>query len=286
VASLITVERLTYSQVQGLLRSLFNLEVSSGEIAKILNKEASLLKVANDCLLQSIQEEPSHHLDESRYDIAGENHYVWSITGGESGNSVYLVGESRGKGNATKLRGDSKGVLISDDYGAYRYLATHHQLCFAHLIRHFRDLASHEGFGDEARQVLLTTYNEIKAIYRATKEACHSPDPKSQIIPLQERLKVVATLKPTDPVPVKRIKTTLLRNIDKYLTCLSFPQIALTNNAAERSLRHLVLKRKISFGVQSKKGARTMSVLFSVLLSLRRKDPLTYYERYLGLRRV
>ncbi|MBI5401108.1 MAG: transposase [Candidatus Yonathbacteria bacterium] len=30
----------------------------------------------------------------------------------------------------------------------------------------------------------------------------------------------------------------------KYLTCLSDSRIPLTNNQAERSLRHLVLKRK------------------------------------------
>lgn len=286
IATLITVERLSYSQVQGLLQSLFNIAVSSGEIAKILESEAFLLKPTNTALLEAIQAEPSHHLDGSRYDVAGETHYVWSMTGGDSGASIYLVGKSRGKGSAETLRGDSRGVLISDDYGAYRKLALHHQLCWAHLIRHFRDLASHLDFNETEIQNIRTTYQEIKAIYQATKTACSGPDPGEHTAVLTKRLTDVAGITETDPAPVKRHKTTLLKNIEKYFTCLSFPTIALTNNTAERSLRHLVIKRKLSFGAQSHKGAETMSILFSVLLSLRRKDPISYFERYGELRRV
>lgn len=286
VATLITVERLSYAQVQGLLVSLFGIQVSSGEITNILTREATLLTPAKDSLLTSIQSESSHHLDESRYDVRGEAHYAWSITGGQSHNSVYLVGQSRGKGSAETLRGDSDGVLVSDDYAAYRYLATHHQLCWAHLIRHFRDLAAHPDFTPTQIHAITTSYQEIKAIYRDTKVACSGLGPGGHHTSLTKRLTVVAEIHPTDPKPVIRHKTTLAKNIAKYFTCLSFPTIGLTNNAAERSLRHVVLKRKVSFGAQSHQGATTMSILFSVLLTLRRQDPTTYYQRYLELRRV
>ena len=155
-------------------------------------------------------------------------------------------------------------ALVSDDYGAYRTLSKDHQLCWAHLIRHFRDVASHPDFGEAEIHTLRTTYQEIKATYHATKEACTGLDPKGALPTLTKRLTNVATSTPLDPAPVTRLKTTLLRNIPKYFTCLLFPTITLTNNAAERSLRHLVLKRKISFGVQSHKGAEMMSTLFSV----------------------
>jgi len=286
IATLSTVERLSYRQVQGLLLSLFNIRVSEGEITKILAREATLLKPTRDTLLQSIQAESSHHLDESRYDVRGEPHYVWSITGGESGASVYQLGMSRGKGNAISLRGDSKGVLVSDDYAAYRYLAEQHQLCWAHLIRHFRDLATHTDFTEAELSSIQALYREIKAIYQATKAACRDPDPLRHQQPLTHRLTTVAEIHTTDPLPLRRQKTTLAKNIGKYFTCLSFPTIDLTNNPAERSLRHLVLKRKVSFGTHSHGGAEAMSTLFSVLLYLKRQNPLTYFLRYLELRGV
>jgi len=286
IATLITVERLSFSQVHDLLMMLFQLSVSDGEITKILNKEAVFLKPAEETLLDSIRSESSHHLDESRYDVAGQTRYGWSIVGGESGDSVYLLGVSRGKGMAEKLRGDSGGVLISDDYGVYRNLAEKHQLCFAHLIRKFRDLTRHEGFTDAERKDIESTYSEIKTLYQRVMLACSLPDPGAQYEELTQRFAAVSSIRHSDPKPVARLKKTLARNVAKYLTCLTAPFIALTNNIAERSLRHIVLKRKNSFGCKSDQGASTLGTLLSVLLSLYRRDPATYLEKYLVLRGV
>ena len=286
VATLITIERLSYEQVRMLFLMLFKLHLSDGEIANILEKEAMHLASAESALLTSIRRESSHHMDESRYDILGETRYGWGIIGGTSGDSVYRLGVSRGKGIAEELRGDSDGVLITDDYGAYRILAQHHQLCFAHLIRKFRDLAQHEGFTDTQKEDVVRIYRTIKDIYRCVVSACSAPDSQQHRAGLEERFATVATIAPTDPRPLVRLKTTLMKNISSYLTCLSFPMIALTNNLAERALRHIVLKRKNSFGCKSDKGARTLSTLLSVLLSLYRRDPMTYVEKYMELRRV
>lgn len=286
VATLITIERLSFDQVRTLLMMLFKLSVSDGEIAKILQREAATLKPAENVLLTSIQNEESHHMDESRYDVRGETRYVWGITGGTSGDSVYRVGVSRGKGVAEKLRGLSAGVLVSDDYGAYRVLATHHQLCFAHLIRKFRDLAQHDGFTDTEQEAVRCTYRGIKDVYHGVVSACSDPDPQTYREMLTTQFTSVATVHDSDPKPVARLKTTLQKNIPYYLTCLSFPSIALTNNLAERALRHVVLKRKNSFGCKSDNGAHVLGTLLSVLLSLYRKDPLTYLEKYGMLRRV
>ena len=286
VSTLITIERLSYEQTRALLLMLFTIHVSDGEIAKILDTEAATLAPVESALLASIRSETSHHMDESRYDVRGETRYAWSISGGPSLDSVYRLGVSRGKGIAEDLRGDSAGVLVSDDYGAYRILAEQHQLCFAHLIRKFRDLAQHEGFSDMQKADVVSTYRQIKYIYRDVVSACALPDPQEHRVSLSAQFAAVATLRADDPKPVTRLKRTLMKNIPYYLTCLSFPSIALTNNLAERSLRHIVLKRKNSFGCKSDKGARTFGTLLSVLLSLYRKDPMVYMEKYMALRRV
>jgi hypothetical protein len=286
ITTLITVQRLSLAQTQRLLATLFNLSISDGEIVNILDREAHCLTPAAHAQLVAIQAETSHHMDESRYDVNGEARYAWSMTGGESGDTVYRLGVSRGKGIAEDLRGDSDGILISDDYGAYRILAEHHQLCFAHLIRKFRDLAHHDGFTDAQKEAIRATYGEIKAIYRAVVFATTGNDPPAYHQALTERFQTVSTITGTDPKPVVRLKTTLRKNIDTYLTCLFFPTIALTNNTAERALRHVVLKRKISFGCKSEKGAKTLGILLSVLLTLYRNNPLSYFERYGELRRV
>ena len=61
--------------------------------------------------------------------------------------------------------------------------------------------------------------------------------------------------------------------------------IPIDNNKAERALRHLVIKRKISFGSKTQRGAETTSILASVILSLKWNNPENWFKTYLALGR-
>ena len=59
------------------------------------------------------------HLDETgwRLFIDKDSSYSWVMSGAQSKENVFLVGESRGKGNADKLLGDNfNGFVVTDDY--------------------------------------------------------------------------------------------------------------------------------------------------------------------------
>ena len=72
---------------------------------------------------------------------------------------------------------------------------------------------------------------------------------------------------------------------NQLFTCLEYENADATNNKAEIKLRHLVLKRKMSFGTKTKKGDRTLEINLSVLLSLwwqNRKDFFFNFNRLLN----
>lgn len=283
ISTLITIQRLSYTQVQKLLLVLFHINVSEGEISNILYSESRNLKINYESMKESIQKEEYQHLDETSWKIRGESGFAWSMTG-KSGNTIYDLGQTRGKGVAEKLRGSSGGVLISDDFGVYHSLAKYHQLCWAHLLRKFRDTAICEDFTDEEKLRCSKHYDDLKLIYYDLKNTLQKNNPLLHKPSFMSRFEDLSISSPLDPKPLTRIKKTLSKNILKYLTCLMFPSIPLTNNEAERSLRHVVLKRKISFGSVSKKGAEALSILLSVLVSLWRKDPSGYFAKYKEVR--
>lgn len=271
--------RLSFSQTQNVLKDTYHLNVSEGEIAKILEREAVRLRPFFEQLKAKIRDEPGVHLDETGWKlfIGGDTSYSWVMSGTESKESVFLVGESRGKGNAETLLGENfDGFVVSDDYGAYRKLPKH-QLCWAHLVRKFRDLATSGELSDSQRKQCKEEYETLSLIYDDLKQ--HRVIERSD--EFTERLMLLSTIKQNDPKKVIRIKTTLQRNIPNYLTCLSDPHIPLTNNQAERSLRHLVLKRKISFGSLNKRTAENLAVLVSVLLSLKQRYQSKFFVEYL-----
>lgn len=271
--------RISFSQTQNVLRDTYQIKVSQGEIAKVLQREGARLRPFYEQLKVRIRGEPGVHLDETSWKlfIDGDQSYSWVMSGTKSKESVFLIGESRGKGNAEKLLGeDFGGFVVSDDYGAYKKLKNH-QLCFAHLIRKFRDLAKSGELTEEQKRRCLEEYKKLCAVYGDLKQ--------NRLIErydeFAQKLTRVSMIEPNDPQKLIRIKTTLRKNISNYLTCLKDSRIPLTNNQAERSLRHLVLKRKISFGSLTKKTAENLAVLLSVLLSLKQRHQSNFFTEYL-----
>lgn len=273
--------RLSFTQIQELLRDIYKIHVSQGEIAKILNREAVKLRPEYERLKVKIRGEPVAHLDETGWKllISGENSYAWVMSGAESKENIFLVGESRGGGNVEKLLGnDHRGFAITDDYNAYKKLKNH-QLCFAHLIRKWRDLAQSKELADEQSAHCKMEYKKLCGLYDDLKNDRRI----ERHAELAEKFNELSVIAPLDPKKLATYKTTLRKNIPQYLTCLSDPKIPLTNNQAERSLRHLVLKRKVSFGSLTKRTADNLAVLLSVLMSLKQRHQGNFFGEYLGV---
>lgn len=273
--------RLSFSQIQNVLFDTWQIKLSQGEISKFLDREATHLKPSYEQLKKSIQQELSAHLDETgwRLQEEKENSFSWIMTGGESKESVFLIGESRGKGNIEKLIGkDYNGIVVTDDYGAYKKFENH-QLCWAHLIRKFRDLANSQELSEVQITHCKNEYHKLCLIYSAVK----NNRTIEKYFEFEKQLNDFSKIKRKDKEILKtiRLKTTLRKNVPKYLTCLKNPNIAMTNNQAERSLRHLVLKRKISFGSFAKRTANNLAVLLSIMASFKQRYQSNFFTEYL-----
>lgn len=279
IAYLSVCARQSYAQIQDVLKQTYDFDVSQGEIAKIMDKEGDRLRLEYEQLKVRIRGEPSVHLDETGWNLFvsdGYRRYAWTMVGGTSAESVFVLGKTRGKGNADDLLEDSTAVVVSDDYGAYRKLERH-QLCCAHILRKLRDLAQSGEIKGMAHNHCVAAYKTFAAIYKDIEAARTSLHPAASHAALLERLQAFAYAHPLDVTKLSRIKNQVSERASNYLTCLLHPIVASDNNAAERSLRHLVLKRKISFGSFSEKTAETLEILLSVLMSFKQRGTLRGY---------
>ena len=281
VTYLSVICRQSYGQIQAILDHTYDFEVSQGEIAKILDKEGERMRPEYERLKAKIRGEPSIHLDETGWNLLGYDSktYAWTMTGGKSNESVFALGKTRGGGNATDLVGKSEAVRVTDDYAAYRKMKNPHQLCLVHILRKLRDLATSSLITGDVHIHCVSTYKIFKQIYADIEQARGSSNPKSAYDSLYERLKSFASPHSKDPKKLTDVRGQIEARTENYLTCLLYPDVASDNNAAERSLRHLVLKRKISFGSFREKTAETLAILCSVLLSYRKNDMMTAYLR-------
>lgn len=287
VVYLVVIMRLSFEQVRQFLSDTADLAVSDGEITASLDEQAKVLIPEKDRLWSKIRGAPGRHYDETTWKVqgGGQGNYAWITRPTEGEEAIFLMGRSRGKGNAEELRGEvDNQVGISDDYAVYDHMFKKHQLCMAHPKRKLRDLTEVKTLIGERKTACVTTYTIFDQLYKDLEETRATLYQKDVWLEKRtiyiKRLKDLAIITPADPGKLQAIKQSLTQNAEKYFTCLLQPGIPADNNKAERGLRHVVLKRKISYGSKSQKGADTMSILCSTLLSCWWNKPKNFFVAY------
>lgn len=290
IAHAIIILRLSFCQAKDLLKTLADIDISEGEIASILDEHSKALNSEYERIKKQIQNEPAVHFDETTYKVFDENapgNYAWIMASSQTDDAVFAFGKNRGQGNAKDLKGNANPdqIGVTDDYGAYKNLfGQNRQLCWAHLIRKIRDLAESDQLPEKKKEYCVKLHQSLRKIYHGLDQILGLPsDPASRKLArrsLMSRLAKISKPSKLDCAKLITVKESLAKNIEFYFTCLEHQGVPATNNKAEQLLRHAVLKRKNSFGFQTRKGADAASVLFTVLLSLWRRSKQNFFSEY------
>ena len=286
----IIILRLSFGQTKDLLKTIADIDVSEGEISSILQEQSELLKPEFERIKKQIQNEPAVHFDETVYKVFNEKalgNYAWIMASAKTNDAIFAFGKNRGQGNAKDLKGNNNPgqIGITDNYAGYKNLfGKNHQLCWAHLIRKIRDIAQSEQLPKDKKEYCVGLHQSLKGIFHELDRALYLPFDLETRKLFRESLlgKLQEFSKPNalDCAKLKTIKETLAADTKSYFTCLLYPDVPATNNKAEQLLRHAVIKRKLSFGFKTQKGADAASVLFSVLLSLWRRSKQNFFAGY------
>lgn len=280
----VTVLGQTFEKIKAHLEGLHRLFISDGELAAIIREGHRKLLPAMEDIARKIHKSPAAHYDETSYPVqhGEQGNYAWVKTSSNGPETVFRLGRTRGKGNAVELRGPpSDQVGVSDDYGAYDALFKNHALCWAHPLRKFRDLAKSSALSLEHHEYCRTFYEKFHTLERAVALTLVTPlsdaERAKAAAKFAGEIDVLMAPDSTDFPTLAILKNTFLKNREKYLLCIKIPGVPMTNNKAERSIRHLVIKRLLSFGSRSQKGAQAMETIFSVLLTLWWSKPKDYF---------
>ena len=271
--------RLPIAAIQRYLGSVHTLRLSVGGIVGALRQVAQAGQAEYDRTLAAIRASPVIHADETGWREDGTNGYSWTFSTPTA--CVYTHG-GRGKGMVDDTLAGAIGTLVTDFYAAYDHYPGVQQKCWAHLWRDIRELERQHPVDDR----LAAWVSEVATIYRDATGFSH-PDERTRMAQrrrLGERLREACHPFLNDETAPQAL---LCRRIEKYrhslFTFVVDPAVPPTNNAAERSLRHLVVSRKISGGTRSAQGTHTKLTLASLFTTwrLRGIDPFLACQQML-----
>ena len=180
------------------------------------------------------------------------------------------------KGVVDEVLGEEfQGVLVSDFYAAYDHYTGLHQRCWAHLLREMHALT--QLYPDDAN--LAQWVHTVRQVFDRGK-AVVTGDPRQRHQAQRQLAQdLVAACQPflADSLAVQgKLCRRIQRYLGELLTFVADPAVPADNNPAERSLRHLVTRRKISGGTRSSRGTSTAMTLATLFGTWRAQglDPL------------
>ena len=266
--------RLPIRAIQGYLALVCGLRLSVGSIVDAGQTLAARAAPVIAGLQEAIRAGPVLHVDETGWREAGRNGYAWTFSTEQE--RVFVHG-GRDRGVLTAVVGDDyAGVLVSDFYAVYTGYAGRHQYCWAHLLRDVDELVGQH----RADAGVRGWADRVHALYQHACAAASDPDAGTRRRARQACEATLAALCAPYLGVAAAAQRVLAERMDKHLgelfVFVEEPDVPATNNAAERSLRHLVTCRKISGGTRSPVGTATKMALATLFGTWRAQglDPL------------
>lgn len=217
------------------------------------------------------------HLDETPWKIQNKverDGYMWVIS--NSSGSYYFFKPTRSAKVISEKLTAYNGPVVTDGYQPYDEVLTEakipHAYCWAHVRREFLPLEDH----DPTVKPILDLIDKIFAVEREAKdfaELARLREEKSAVhtAELNALLIIEHPRSRGESQKRKAIEYTLKRW--KGLTLfLKDTRIPLSNNEAERTIRHAVVGRKNYYGSGNHVGAETAATLFTVIESCKKND--------------
>ncbi|GIV97996.1 MAG: hypothetical protein KatS3mg057_2653 [Herpetosiphonaceae bacterium] len=174
--------------------------------------------------------------------------------------------------------------MISDFFSAYSPLEVEKAKYWAHVLAESQRLTKGKPPDAEGRRLHEALHGLFVEMGLALKEAEADPTRRTALAgETRERLLAVAQ-QPWRDWDGKRLAERIVKHVDELLVWLVNPDVAATNNAAERGLRGAVVARKTSFGSRSKYGAQAFVRMLSIITTMELQGQDFFHDRPYGPR--
>jgi len=228
-------------------------------------------------------------VDVQMHDGRGQNHqaYLWQY-GRPGGGAVFDFRLGRGRDGPKKFLGPFEGILQTDGYGAYDHVGGPKLVraaCWAHARRKFFEAAKLNP-SDAASTRIVKLIDELFGIDAQARErdldhaARHAlrlerAKPLVEVIRKEVEAARDASLPSSALGKAANYTLSLWRKLTRFL---EYPELELSNNLAENSMRPVALGRKNWIHVGSQQAGPKVAAILSIVESCRRlKIPAREY---------
>lgn len=275
-----TVGAVSINRTHEILGSVFNIPLSIGTIKNMVTRCADTLKPAYEKIRQTMADLSLIHCDETGTRIDGK---TWWVHNASDMDFTYLsINQKRGclGMDAAGVLPNFHGIVVHDCWGSYwKYQDVLHAICCAHLLRELNGVGE-----NHPEQTWAARFKELLLAMKKVKDKALA-DGKEKVSyyhlhkfdkQYDEILKTAYEENPLpEPVAKKRGRQkkskvlNLICRLENYKAsvCMFIKNLCVPfdNNQAERDLRMIKVKTKVSGCFRSEEGAQEYLTIMSYI---------------------
>jgi len=281
VAYLSTYQMLPYERITQMIEDMTGHRIATGTLYAILKRCHQSLKPFENSLKEALSHQKVLHGDETGLNVQSVLHWVHVLSSSKF--SFFLPHAKRGKEamDTMAVLPTFTGILMHDHWSSYhRFEQITHVFCNAHILRELQYVIDFEK-AEWAERLQHLFQDMIVAKKHANGHL--SPQQIEQFVQTYES--ILQDAYQYYPPPDRKAKRgrikqpkgkNLLDRLSKYqeghLLFLHDPDVPFTNNQAERDLRMIKVKEKISGCFASMEGAQVFCRIRSYISTLKKND--------------
>jgi len=273
----------SYATIQTYLRDVMKVDLSTGQLARLIGKSSAALRRPYEQLRASLPDQARLNVDETGHKDRGDSHWTWCFRAPLF--TLFRIDPSRGSDVLVEMLGKQfAGVIGADYFSAYRkYMGDFNvavQFCLAHLIRDVRYLTTLDKATQKYGQRLL---DHLRRLFRIIHRHSSGGDTMTRrrferAMDKTRRQLLAAGKRPPWTAAAQNMADRFRKHGDAYFRFLStpgvpgVPGVEPTNNLAEQAIRFVVIDRKITQGTRGDAGQRWCERIWTTIATCVQQD--------------
>lgn len=221
---------------------------------------------------RKIRKAKSLNIDETKIKIQGKTFWLWIFRSRK--NIFFVIHKKRNRTVLDEILGvNYQGIIICDGLLAYEEYTKYLQRCWAHILRETRELAKKY---DDAKPM----HKWMTDLFIIVKSASIKDPPVKRkelynkcIQEMKQLIEIFSSYK-----HLKKVITTINNGLNFWFTKILHPQIQPTNNDGERSLREIVVIKKIIGTLRNQDGADVLAKIMTLISTWRLNGQSPFYS--------
>jgi transposase len=268
-----------FDRLQQTYEDVLGIKISDGFLASAIENCYAQLQATENQIKDALKNEEVLNCDETGMRVEGK--LQWVHTTSSEQHTLYIPHPNRGKKAIDQLGilPTYKGVCTHDRLASYDHYDCQHSVCNAHLLRELKALEEneHKTWPKKMKELLLgaksikeaglldkTHLKTINKKYDKIIKAYKKPEMLGQPPPEQKR----GRKKKTKSL---RLLEVFEQRKEQVLHFITNPAVPFDNNLAERDLRMIKLKQKISGCFRTFQGCETFCRIRSYISTARKQ---------------